>query len=67
MHLLKVDKYYHHLFYDIVITEFPEIMRSSEFEVDDQQYKWFTLNELMADEEIMKSNRDVVNKLRELY
>lgn len=63
----KVDKYYHHLFYDITITEFPEIMRNSEFDIDDQRYKWFTLDELMGNKEIMEANWDVIKKLREVY
>ena len=57
----KVNKEYHHYFYNIQMVDMPEIMQNSTFKMNDIIFKWFSLNELENDERIQKVNSDIVS------
>lgn len=60
-----VHKVYQHSLYQCSVTRFPEIMKNNEFEIEGTKYKWWALEEMEADENIMKKNGDVVSFLKE--
>lgn len=60
-----VNKVYQHSLYQGVIAKFPEIMKNDEFEIEGTKYKWWTIEEMEADENIMKKNGDVVSFVKE--
>lgn len=60
-----VNKVYQHSLYQGVVAKFPEIMKKDEFEIEGTKYKWWTIEEMEADENIMKKNGDVVSFVKE--
>jgi hypothetical protein len=62
----KKEKEYQHYFYSVSIKNMPDIMKKSNFVINDKQYLWFTLGKLESDERIQKVNSDIVNYVKEL-
>jgi LAS superfamily LD-carboxypeptidase LdcB len=62
----KKEKEYQHYFYSIDIKNMPDIMKKSNFIINNKQYLWFSLNELENDDQIQKVNSDIVNYVKEL-
>jgi hypothetical protein len=62
----KKEKEYQHYFYSIDIKNMPDIMKKSNFIINNRQYLWLTLNKLENDERIQKVNSDIVNYVKEL-
>ena len=60
-----VNKVYQHSLYQGVIAKFPEMMKKDEFEIEGTKYKWWTIEEMEVDENIMKKNGDVVSFVKE--
>ena len=60
----KKEKEYHHYFYDVDIQEFTEPMDQKEFNINDIEYKWFTIEELEENERIQKVNGDIVSFIK---
>ena len=61
----KIDKQYHHYFYEIKVNSFPEYLNNKEFVFNGKQYYWYSMNELEKDERIQKVNSDVINYVKE--
>lgn len=59
----KIDKEYIHYFFNV---ETPILSEEKEFTLNDNKYKWFTLNELETDERVQEVNSDVVEYIKEL-
>ena len=49
-----VHKVYQHSLYQYSVTRFPEVMKNNEFEIEGTKYKWWTLEEMETNENIMK-------------
>lgn len=62
----KVNKEYHHYFYNIQMVDMPEIMQNPTFKINDITFKWFSLNELENDERIQKINSDIVSFVKDI-
>lgn len=60
-------KWYHHTFYQIHVSLFPEELKKQEFTVDGINYRWMTLAQMEQDERISEVNGDVVKMVKELY
>lgn len=61
----KVQKVYQHSLYRGKILDFPSDMLCNEFEIDGTRYKWWTIEEMEQDLEIMEKNKDVVSFVKE--
>ena len=61
----QVQKVYQHSLYRGKISDFPPDMLCNEFEIDGTRYKWWTIEEMEQDIEIMEKNRDVVSFVKE--
>lgn len=60
----KIKAYYHKYYY--VLPMLKRNHRLDEFRVGNLRYKWFSLDDMNADETIMKMNGDVVEVLTKL-
>ena len=56
----KEIREYHNKYYQIFITNFPELIKKSSFEIEGCRYKWMTLDEMKSDKNIRKNNIDVL-------
>ena len=56
----EVYKRYKHKLYKIELTDVPEHMMETMFELSAIQYKWMTIEEMEENKEIMEKNDDVV-------
>ena len=61
----QIHKVYQHSLYQAVIAKFPKEMQQSTFKLEGTQFKWWTIEEMELDEEIMKKNADVVAFVKE--
>lgn len=61
----EVNKVYQHSLYQGVISKFPDCMQKNEFEIEGIKYRWFTVEEMESDVEIMNKNKDVVSFVKE--
>ena len=59
-------KEYEHFFYKITISSFTDNMLDKTFYLDDIKYTWYSYEELLSDERIMKVNSDIVGYVKEL-
>lgn len=57
---LKSMRMYHHRYYQVSISHFSEILKQAEFTLDGIKYKWMTLEEMWADDQIKANNADVL-------
>lgn len=58
----KKEKEYHHYFYNVTIKNLFE----NDSEVNDTEYKWFSIEELENDKRIMEANSDIINMIKNL-
>ncbi len=57
----KVNKVYEHRIYYANISDFTELTKQKEFEIDGKQFCWMTMEEMKKDNRIQKINDDVVS------
>ena len=62
----KIEKEYHHYFYNVNIKNIPNIMNSKEFSIDGMEYKWYSMENLESDERIKKVNSDIVGFVKDI-
>ncbi len=62
----KYIKVYDHKFFEVVIENMPSFMQQDEFEIENIKYKWFSLDEMKADSDILDKNTDVIDILSEI-
>lgn len=60
----KINKFYEHKFYYVIIKKYKDILKSDKFEIDGKKYSWMTINEMEHDEKIIEKNMDVVNIIK---
>lgn len=56
----KIEKEYHHYFYEIEIENFSDVMSKKEFELNEIKFKWYSYKELLEDKRIQETNSDIV-------
>lgn len=56
----EVYKIYHHKLYRFVISEIYGNETDSEFNLNGNQYKWMTIDQMQSDSHIMQANADIV-------
>lgn len=61
----KIIKEYEHYFYLIELKEYSEYFKNNEFEINSNIFKWFSYNQLLANERIQKVNSDIVSFINE--
>lgn len=57
------NKQYCHSFFYLSHLQFQKIHKQKEFTIEDNKFKWFTLDEMRNDKNIMSKNEDVVDIL----
>ncbi len=62
----RKDKTYNHSFYLVKISHFNEFEQENRFEIDSKKYKWLSLDEMKNNQNTVKKNLDVINKIDEL-
>lgn len=62
----KINKTYHHYFYNVYIDNMPSIMQQKEFFINNVKFSWYSLEELKKDERIKEVNSDIVGFISEL-
>lgn len=60
----KRDKYYHHKFYRLTMSE-SDITREDNFTIDGKEYFWMSIAQMEKDKNIMEKNRDIVSFVKE--
>ncbi len=61
----QVDKIYQHSLYECVLSKFSEELMKDSFELDGVNFKWFTIEEMESNSDVMKKNKDVVSFVKE--
>jgi len=56
----KLVRSYHNKYYQVFISEFPDLLKQEEFTLDGAKYKWMTLDGMWADKQIKANNSDVL-------
>lgn len=62
----KINKEYHHYFYNIKLNNIPNIMQNPTFIANDKSFKWFSLERLQEDKRIQQVNSDIVSFIRDI-
>ena len=62
----KVNKEYHHYFYNIKLDNIPNFMQNPTFSANDKTFKWFSLTELEEDKRIQQVNSDIVSFIKDI-
>lgn len=62
----KIEKEYHHYFFEVVIEEPNNEMCNKEFELDGIKFKWYTYDELLQDKRIQEVNSDIVGYIKNI-
>ncbi len=62
----KIEKEYHHYFYEAKIKDFSDIIFNKEFEINDIKFKWYSYNEFLKDKRIQEINFDIVEFIKEI-
>ncbi len=60
----KVNKEYHHYFYNIKFDNIPNFMQNPTFSANDKIFKWFSLTKLEEDKRIQQVNSDIVGFIK---
>lgn len=60
------NRVYEHRVYIAKVTDFIDIIRMDEFEIDGKKFCWMTINEMEKDERIMEVNSDVVGLIKSI-
>jgi organic radical activating enzyme len=58
----KSVRMYHNKYYQVFISDFPDILKQPEFTVDGTKYKWMTFEEMWANKQIKTNNADVLRE-----
>ncbi len=61
----KINKEYHHYFFIANIKDINEQILNKEFVINNVKFKWYSYEELLADERIQKVNSDIVSFVKE--
>ena len=61
----QINKVYQHSLYQGIIVQYPEFMTQNEFDIDGTLYRWYTLEQMEDDANIMSKNKDVVSFVKE--
>jgi len=56
---------YQHSLYQGIIAQYPDILKQGEFDIDWTLYRWYTLEQMEDDSNIMSKNKDVVSFIKE--
>lgn len=59
------EKEYQHFFYSIEFKDIPSNMNKKDFVINNEEYTWYSYNELKEDERIQKVNSDIVEFVKE--
>ena len=59
------NKWYHHSFYEVQISEFPDWVKQPDFEVNGKHFYWMSIAEMEADPRIMEVNADIIGMVKE--
>ena len=62
----KVNKEYHHYFYNIKLDNIPNFMQNPTFSANDKTFKWFSLTDLQEDKRIQQVNSDIVSFIKDI-
>ena len=57
----KTNKLYHHILYQLDLKNIPDVIKQSDFTVNDKHYYWKTVNELLSDKATYDFNSDIVH------
>lgn len=58
------NKCYNHSFYEYKISQFPELLKQSDFKIDGKHFYWMSIAEMEADPRIMEVNSDIVKMVK---
>lgn len=61
----KINKEYHHYFYDIILENDRGIENTKEFKKDNIDFKWYSYRELLQDNRIQEVNGDIIRFIKE--
>lgn len=61
----KENRVYNHRLYEMEIGQFPECERKKDFILNNKHYYWMSIEEMEADENIIKKNLEVVDFVKE--
>lgn len=56
----KSLRMYHNKYYQVFISDFPDVLKQLSFTLDGTKYKWMTLEEMWEDSQIKENNADVL-------
>ncbi len=62
----KIEKEYHHYFYEVVIDELNKEMCNKEFMLNGIKFKWYKYDELLQDKRIQEVNSDIVGYIKSI-
>lgn len=62
----KIEKEYHHYFYEIILENYDKIINNKEFQNNSIDFKWYSYEELLKDDRIQKVNSDIVSFIKEI-
>lgn len=60
----KREKYYHHKFYRLVLSD-NDVIHQDNFTMDGKNYFWMSIAQMESDENIMAKNKDIVGFVKE--
>jgi hypothetical protein len=61
----NINKVYLHRLYQGYISDFPEVYKNNQFEINGVKFKWMTISEMENDSTIKKINQDVVSMVKD--
>ncbi len=61
----KIQKVYQHSLYLGEIVDFSDLLKNDTFDIDGVSFKWWTLEELESDDNILQKNSDVISYIKE--
>lgn len=62
----KIEKKYHHYFYDVILENDESISNTKEFKNNDIDFKWYSYGELLQDNRIQEVNADIIRFIKEV-
>lgn len=60
-------KQYHHKFYEVIISSTNKKIIRRKFTMDDRKYQWFTLDEMLNNNQMMRKNQSVIEDVIKIY
>lgn len=61
----KINKEYHHYFYDVILENDRGIENTKEFKNGNIDFKWYSYRELLQDNRIQEVNGDIIRFIKE--